>query len=292
MKYKSASAFRQALELRLRRRSNEYGVSLMRLRKMVAFERFLVRLFMDQPREWVLKGGVAMQLRLTDRARTTKDIDLLYLEEERDLIDELREVGFRDAGDWFQFEISSSTASLPDGVGGNRFHVNALLDGRSFTSFPIDVGVGDPLLGSIEWLELTDLLDFAEIDRTKIPAYPVEQQIAEKVHAYTKAYASGSSSRVKDLVDILLLAGIRSISGKELDQVLKMIFECRGTHPLPGSITQPPERWEGPFQQMAEETKLDYSSLVDAYKALRRFLDPILSQETDRIWDPKQWIWV
>ncbi len=232
-----------------------------------------------------------MQLRLIDRARTTKDIDLLYLEEDQDLLERLREFGFRDIGDWFRFEISSSTSALPDEFGGKRFHVNTLLDGRSFTSFPIDVGVGDLLLGSVEWLELTDLVDFAELDKTKIPAYPIEQQIAEKVHAYTKEYASGSSSRVKDVIDILLLAGMRTISGQNLYDVLKTIFELRGTHSLPESIPHPPENWEGPFQQMAEEINLEYQSLYDAYKALQIFLDPILSDDDNRTWDPNRWVW-
>jgi hypothetical protein len=77
MKYKDSAAFRKALETRLRTQSQQSGVPLTRLRKMVAFERFLARLVTDQPGAWVLKGGMALQLRLGRRARTTKDIDLL-----------------------------------------------------------------------------------------------------------------------------------------------------------------------------------------------------------------------
>lgn len=232
-----------------------------------------------------------MQLRLIDSARTTKDIDLLYLEDEKDLIDRLRKTGFMEVGDWFRFEISSSGRSLPDDFGGTRFHVNALLDGRSFTSFPVDVGVGDPLLGSVEMLEPTDLMDFAELEKVKIPVYPVEQQIAEKIHAYTKEYASGSSSRVKDMIDILLLAGMREISGQDLYEVLKTIFEFRGTHPLPEAVPYPPDSWEEPFRSMAKETNLGYQSLVNAYTALQTFLDPVLSGRDGRTWDPNRWTW-
>ncbi|MEA3328001.1 MAG: nucleotidyl transferase AbiEii/AbiGii toxin family protein [Chloroflexota bacterium] len=53
---------------------------LSRLRKLVVFDRFLARLFQDQPDHWVFKGGFALQLRLGERARTTKDIDLLARE--------------------------------------------------------------------------------------------------------------------------------------------------------------------------------------------------------------------
>lgn len=77
MKYESSAAFRHALEDRLRVQSVTSGVPLVRLRQVVAFDRFLARLVLDQPGTWVLKGGFALQLRLGERARTTKDIDLL-----------------------------------------------------------------------------------------------------------------------------------------------------------------------------------------------------------------------
>jgi len=77
MKYTSGSAFRRSLEDRLRHQSLEAGIPLIRLRKMVAFDRFLARLFHCSPNEWVLKGGLAWQLRLDKGTRTTKDIDLL-----------------------------------------------------------------------------------------------------------------------------------------------------------------------------------------------------------------------
>ncbi len=57
----------------------------MRLRRMVAFDRLLARLFSKQSEQerqeeqetpWLLKGGYAMELRLGYRARTTRDIDL------------------------------------------------------------------------------------------------------------------------------------------------------------------------------------------------------------------------
>ena len=77
MTYRSGASFRRALEDRLRTQSLETGVPLVRLRKMVVFDRFLARLLEDQPDAWVLKGGLALQLRLGNQARTTKDIDVL-----------------------------------------------------------------------------------------------------------------------------------------------------------------------------------------------------------------------
>lgn len=53
------------------------GLPLVRLRKMVAFDPLLARLVHSQPNQWIVYGGLALQLRLGDWARTTKDIDPL-----------------------------------------------------------------------------------------------------------------------------------------------------------------------------------------------------------------------
>jgi len=73
-KYASGPALRTALEERLKRVSREDGIDLQRLRRQVAFDRFLARLFLGPNTNWVLKGGYAMELRF-QTARTTKDLD-------------------------------------------------------------------------------------------------------------------------------------------------------------------------------------------------------------------------
>ena len=73
--YATATAFRRALEDRLATVTKTEGVDLQRIRRHVAFDRLLSRLFIEQNAPWVLKGGYALELKLAT-ARTTKDIDL------------------------------------------------------------------------------------------------------------------------------------------------------------------------------------------------------------------------
>ena len=73
--YETPAAFRRALEDRLKARSRDQGSDLQRLRRSVAFDRLLCRLFSSPDGQWVLKGGYAMELRI-QTARATKDIDL------------------------------------------------------------------------------------------------------------------------------------------------------------------------------------------------------------------------
>src|ERR1700732_685158 len=76
--YKTAGAFRTALETRLQTRAQVERTDLQRLRRQVAFDRFLARMFSQGPKAaypLLLKGGYAMELPM-HAARTTKDIDL------------------------------------------------------------------------------------------------------------------------------------------------------------------------------------------------------------------------
>jgi hypothetical protein len=73
MRYKTASAFRTALEEHLAREARTRGVSLVRLRKMVVFDRLLARLNVAAAGRRVLKGALALDFRLRagrERRRT------------------------------------------------------------------------------------------------------------------------------------------------------------------------------------------------------------------------------
>jgi hypothetical protein len=291
MIYQSGSAFRRALEQRLNAKTISTGIPLVRLRKTVAFDRFLARLISAQPESWALKGGLAMQLRLGERSRTTKDIDLLSFAMENQVLSLLRKAASQDLKDWFSFEVSAPVQQPHPGQNGLRYTTQTLLDGRLFESFHVDVGVGDPVVEPLEYLAITDLLSFADLSPTIAPCYPITQQIAEKFHAYTKPRKSGESSRVKDLVDILLLAELQSLSGVWLRQSIQATFSTARTHPIPKNIPIPPGNWASEFRRLASDTGLTPVVLDQAYQLLQAFLDPVLVGEPPIEWDPKNKLW-
>jgi hypothetical protein len=209
VKYASGAAFRQTVESRLVDLSRDGGASLARLRKSVAFDRLLARLFAAAPDRWVLKGGLALDYRLGKKARTTMDIDLAGPRGEDAAAADLLATGELDLGDHFSFTIER-TAKLDQLVEGSavRYHVRADLAGRLFEEFLLDVGFDFPTGWEPETLHGADLLAFADIEPVKAPSLPLELQIAEKVHAYTRGYGQSgiASTRVKDLVDLALIA--------------------------------------------------------------------------------------
>jgi len=171
VKYKTAAAFRHALEERLRQHTLESRRPLVRLRKLVAFDRFLARLAKKEPEAWIVKGGFALQLRLGDRARTTKDIDLSATHRwtREQTAAHLRAVASLSVGDWFEFEVgepAEGATGAPER--GFRFPVRCLLDGRQFETFHLDIGFGDPVIEDPEVLSAPAILAFAEIAPAKV----------------------------------------------------------------------------------------------------------------------------
>jgi len=69
MMYGSAQAFRRALEARLDNLSRETGLSIVRLRKLVTYDRLLAHLLAISPDAWRLKGALALEYRLGSRSR-------------------------------------------------------------------------------------------------------------------------------------------------------------------------------------------------------------------------------
>ncbi len=146
MKYKSAPAFRQALEQRLLDRSRDASTSLVRLRKAVVFDRFLARLALAAPRKWVLKGALALDFRLGERTRTTKDMDLIRNDNETAATSDLIAAQAVDLDEFFRFDVKKVDAPVEEQEGvAVRYRVKAELGGRRFEEVIVDIAFSDPL---------------------------------------------------------------------------------------------------------------------------------------------------
>ena len=170
MRYRTAAAFRRALEDRLRAHSRERGIALTGLRKQLVFDRLLARLLQVARGRWVLKGALALDFRFPDAARAT-------------------------------------------------------------------------------------------------------------------------STRPKDLIDILLVASIASLEADRFQQALATTFERRGTHSFPDQLPKPPEDWRGSYARLARAADLS-DDLSEAYERAARFVDPILRGVARGQWDPLRGEWM
>ncbi len=278
-RYKSGTALRTALEERLKRIALDEGVDLQRLRRRVAFDRFLARLFQSGRPDWVLKGGYAMELRF-QRARATRDLDFTVrakpVGDDDAVLAILQEVGAADIGDWFTFRVSEATTGL-DGApyGGARYPVEAMMAGRTFVKFHLDVGIGDVIVDPVDTFQARDWLGFAGIETASALIIQSEQQFAEKIHAYTLPREGAPNSRVRDLVDLTLLVQSGTMDARQVAEALLRTFARRGTHELPRVLTAPPEGWTAPFAVMAEECLLTVSC-AEAFDLVARYFQDVI----------------
>jgi hypothetical protein len=292
MRYASSVAFRRALEDRIKALAIADPTRLARDRKRIAFDRLLARLVAAAPGDWVLKGGFAMDLRLSDRARTTKDVDLAWHAEEDTLADALLDAAATDLGDHFVVGLERTDAG-PDLLGGaHRFHVTVSLAGRPFESFALDVGTHDDPATGRETLTTPDLLGFAGIPPVTVPALPLATQLAEKLHAYTRTYEGGRpSTRTKDLVDLALIAALFPVDAHELRTAIDAVFARRAAQRPPDALPAPTPDWRTAYRMLA--TTVGISDDLDAgHAAAAAMLDPVLGNHvTSGAWDPSDQAW-
>jgi hypothetical protein len=277
-KFASAAAFKASLEARLRTRAEKSNVPLATLQLKFVIERLLARLFQTPPSPWLLKGGYAMDLRFRPQARTTKDIDLTVLitSGERADADTIREAlqnaADLDLGDFLTFRIGEPKTELTNAPGGGaRYPCEAVLLGKTYQKFHLDVGCGDAVVGTPERLMGEDFLDFAGLEPATALAIPKPQQFAEKVHAYSFPWTGRLNTRTKDLVDLVTLIERDALDAEELRAALAATFTTRDTHPLPKELSPPPDSWASDFPGMATEAGLSTTDCHAAFAILRDF---------------------
>jgi hypothetical protein len=274
----SASAFKTALEARLRKKSQEQAVPFSTLQLKFVIERLLARLFRDEKPPWLLKGGFAMDLRFRPQARTTKDVDLsvtlagVGAPTSSELREQLQAAVDVDLGDFLTFRIGEPRNELTNAPqGGARYPCEAVLVGKTYAKFHIDVGVGDALVGDPEELTGDDVLSFVGIEPARVLAIPKPLQFAEKAHAYSFPWSGRLNTRTKDLVDLVLLIERGPPDSGQIRAALKATFETRGTHPLPATLTPPPPSWAKDFPAMAAEAAISTTDYLEAFAIVNSF---------------------
>ena len=284
--YSTAEAFRKALETRLKRTAQTDRMDVHRLRRQVSFDRLLARLFHGETVPWVLKGGYALELRFRN-ARSTVDIDLTLQRvlapkpEVADVNSVIQKI-LQDAadiplGDWFEYVIGPPMMDLTaPPYGGARYPIEARMDERTFTRFHLDAGIGDVVMQPHETIAGRDWLGFAGIESSQVRMIGREQQFAEKIHAYSVP-RNRANSRVKDLVDLVLLIESGRLDKRRILDALRLTFERRDTHELSAALIPPPAEWQVPFQALAEECGLP-ADAASAFSGVQMYFKEVLAQ--------------
>jgi hypothetical protein len=289
-------AFRASVEGRLKKEVGpNRGRALHRRRVLMVMERFIARLSHVLPDSALLKGGLALELRL-DGARTTKDIDLRVLGNPNELNAQLRAIeNFRpNPEDFLGFKITPDLHHpTVTGVkyGGFRFKVKATIAGKLYAAFGLDVAYGDPILGEPDVLDGTDFFEKYGIPPVRVRTYPATTHLAEKLHAYTVP-RDRVNMRLKDLVDMPLIAlALDGVPTTQLREAFDLTFNFRDTHELPAKLPVPPQEWLGPYDRLVNEEELDWLTLEELHTVAATLMDPVLAG-TEGTWSATEGRWL
>lgn len=263
------------------------------------FDRFLSRVFAQgEDSEWLLKGGTSILARVP-RSRATRDVDLAAsgAQDLDQAVAALQQAVSTDLGDHVRFELSGSRQT---GLGDNqpgvqtRRVVFTCLDtttGRKIGDVPVDIVVGPAPVGRPETLTPANRLDLPRpVVSHPYRLFPVADQVAEKVCATMATnYPGGKpSSRVKDLVDLVVIARTQNV---DLDELRAAIATKRRLSRLPpfDRFATPPG-WERQYRALAGGT-LPTGGITDIAQAqdlVAQLIDPALTTRAGS--DPMTWI--
>lgn len=222
--------------------------------------------------EFLVKGGVAIELRLGLGARTTKDLDILFRGDPDQLIAALDAV-LTEPYSGFSFvrgeieDIGETTS--------RRLDVKVAFQGKAWATARLEIS--PPEGRATEEVEIVDAISIADFglqgpDRVRVLS--LRYQIAQKLHACTETFDDGENDRFRDLIDLILLRALVDDLGSVRD-ACREVFTARGKHSWPPTLTAP-DSWVEPFARLAAEHEFpitDVHVAADEVRALIASID-------------------
>lgn len=238
-------------------RGRAQGVAPARLQRWVSF--MVIASMLDRARTdtgeaiFILKGGVAIELRFALRARSTRDYDAVFRSERTQALARLDDA-LRAGNAGF-----TATRSAMEPIGptdANRVDVSLAYRGRPWSTIPLELAAD----------ELHTL--------ARIPCLPVSFQIAQKLHAVSATVAGVRNDRFRDLLDLQLLVTLVHDDLAAVRDACVTVFEQRAQHAWPPTLVIQ-DHWADQYARLAEITSFPIADVDLAAEAVRQFISEI-----------------
>lgn len=290
-RYRTPESARRAVTDKLRAEAASGPWTLMDLQRQYAYDQLIERLYRIDDK-WVVKGATALLARRIS-VRHTIDIDLYRTGAINEVERLLREASTLDIGDWMHFEVGASVRIQASGAQGVRTRIRSFIGSKAWATFQADL-VADGVLMSAEpdvVLPLTSV-NIGNQMRTEWKAYPLVDHIADKICAILERHGGVSSTRYKDLVDLVAIIQRSEVLARP--QIIALSKEAeRRDLALPREFDVPDhELWRIGYQAESRRTVgLSASRLDEALALVSPFIDPLLVGTATGRWEPKALSW-
>lgn len=261
------------LEQLIGRHSRESGVATDRVRRSVSTMVLLGALERASPDRasplFLLKGGVAIELRSRTGARATKDVDVVFGAEPGELLDAL-DAAFAEPYCDFAFRRGAPAEHGPHAT---RFDVRLNYQTRAWATVRLEISAAEHGVDEPEYLDAISLEGFKLIGPRSIACLPLRFQIAQKLHAVSERPVERPNDRFRDLVDLLVLRDLID-DLPALRNACEATFQSRATHPWPPPLDAP-ATWQAGYGRLAGEVGLDVVDVDAAVAQVRAFIAAI-----------------
>jgi hypothetical protein len=295
MKYKTPQALEQAVKAAASKSGRDTHEAITEF----YHDRFLCRVFSSNEPSFILKGGQSMLAKIPD-ARKTKDIDLLGRTTDlEEALDELKRATAVDLGDYIEFRFRDAvpTDTSQDYRKGYTSRFDTWLGGTKHVGIvSVDLVVDPVPADEFEVLSPISRLDVAGLQTFNYVINTPETRVAEKACAVMQTYATGQSSRVKDLADLVTSMLNESVDADKLAARLSIEYAFRRMEPI--TEFSVPQAWRTIFpanyRKMAREAKLpqELQDVDAAEAAISGWLKPVLDKTASgSCWNPETQGW-
>ncbi len=110
--------------------------------------------------------------------------------------------------------------------------------GRVFEQITTDIGFGAALPEPQATLDLLDLLGFAGIPATTVPATSLALRLAERSMRRREATVMVMEAPQKDLIEMVLISELAEFEADRLKRTIDELFRARATHAVPVALAR------------------------------------------------------
>jgi hypothetical protein len=293
--YATATSIWAAARDRAKTAAKRSGRPANEILRQFTFHRMLARVFADPDSHWTLKGGTALLARVED-ARHSRDVDLLARADViDDAVEQFGDAISRDLRDHFTFAITKvrhiGAADQQAGVLGRSLTITPAVGAKKLDPFPVDLVMGSLMTAEPETLVARPPIELPGLELPPFRLYPAVDHVADKVCATESEYRGGPSTRIRDLVDLVVIARTQAMRLSSLRSAIVQERAHRRLHPR--DTFQIPDGWSMSYPAAASATPLCDGVSFDAATALvTRLVNPAIACSWDEAtWNPIATTW-
>jgi hypothetical protein len=258
--------------------AEESGLGVRRVRQRISAMAFLGSLERireeDSPTRFLIKGGMACELRFQDQARATRDLDALFHGSIEELLADL-DTAFATPYSGFSFSYVQPESIRETGA--HRFDVKLTYESRNWATLRVEVSRPEGQAHEPESVPALSMSEFGLAGPAEVACLSLRFQIAQKIHACTERSSDRENERVHDLIDLQLMEELIEDPGR-INEACIEIFDLRRTHPWPPTLEIEPT-WPDTYRQLATELDFPTKDIVEATARVQALIDMIQLSE-------------